>query len=366
MSGFAGSQLPQFPWDTLTAHKETAAAHADGIVDLSVGTPVDPVPERLRAALSAVSERPGYPATHGTPGLREAAVDALRRNHGVVGLDPDAVLPTIGSKELVAWLPTLLGVRAGEAVAIPELSYPTYEVGARMVGAEVVRTDATHTFGPAAPKLMWLNSPSNPTGRVLPAEHLRKVVEWARERGTVIASDECYLGLGWESEPVSVLHPSVCGDSFDGILALHSLSKTSNLAGYRAGFATGDPQLVNALLQLRKHIGMIVPRPVQEAMTAALGDDEHVREQRELYAKRRAVLRPALEAAGFTVEHSEAGLYLWATRGEDAWRTVEWLAGRGILVAPGTFYGPSGEQHVRVGLTATDARVEAAAQRLAG
>lgn len=365
-SSVAGPQLPQFPWDSLTALKETAAGHADGIVDLSVGTPVDPVPEPLRAALSAASDRPGYPATHGTPGLREAAADALRRNHGVVGVEPRSVLPTIGSKELVAWLPTLLGVRPGETVGIPELAYPTYEVGARLVGAEVVRSDATHSFGPAAPKLLWVNSPSNPTGRVLPAEHLRKIVEWARERGTVVASDECYLGLGWESEPVSVLHPSVCGDSFEGVLALHSLSKTSNLAGYRAGFVTGDPQLVGALLELRKHIGMIVPRPVQEAMTAALGDDGHVREQRERYAKRRAALRPALEAAGFTVEHSEAGLYLWATRGEDAWSTVRWLAERGVLVAPGTFYGPSGEQHVRVGLTATDERVEAAARRLAG
>lgn len=366
MSGGPGGapRLPEFPWDTLTARKETAAAHADGIVDLSVGTPVDPVPEPLRAALASVSDIPGYPATHGTPRLRESAVGALQRNHGVVGVEPDSVLPTIGSKELVAWLPTLLGVRAGQTVVIPELAYPTYEVGARLVGADLVRSDATHTLGPAAPRLLWVNSPSNPTGRVLPAEHLRKVVEWARERGTVVASDECYLGLGWESEPVSVLHPSVCGDSFDGILALHSLSKTSNLAGYRAGFVTGDPQLVASLLEVRKHAGLIVPRPVQEAMTAALDDDEHVRDQRERYARRRAVLRPALEAAGFTVEHSEAGLYLWATRGEDSWGTVDWLAQRGILVAPGTFYGPGGAEHVRVGLTATDERIDAAAQRL--
>ncbi len=264
----------------------------------------------------------------------------------------------------MAWLPTLLGVRPGEQVAIPELAYPTYEVGATLAGAETVRTDATHTLGPARPPLLWLNSPSNPTGKVLPIEHLRKVVEWARERGTVVASDECYLSLGWESEPVSVLHPAVCGGSFEGLLAVHSLSKTSNFAGYRGGFVTGDPELVRRLLEVRKHSGMIVPRPVQDAMTVALDDDEHVREQRERYASRRARLWPELERAGFTVEHSQGGLYLWATRGESAWRTVEWLARRGVLVAPGTFYGPGGEQHVRIALTASDERIAAAADRL--
>jgi succinyldiaminopimelate transaminase len=211
---------------------------------------------------------------------------------------------------------------------------------------------------------VWLNSPSNPTGRVLPPEHLRKVVDWARERGSVVVSDECYLALDWETAPVSVLHDSVSGGSHEGLLAVHSLSKSSNLAGYRAGYVTGDPALVARLLAVRKHAGMIVPHPVQAAITAALGDDEHVAEQKARYAARRAVLKPALESAGFTVDHSEAGLYLWSTRGEDAWTTVDWLAERGILAAPGTFYGPTGDRHVRVALTATDERVEAAAKRL--
>jgi succinyldiaminopimelate transaminase len=276
----------------------------------------------------------------------------------------EAVLPTIGSKELVAWLPTLLGVGAADLVVIPSLAYPTYEVGATLAGATVLRADSTVAVGPARPALVWLNSPSNPTGRVLPAEHLRKVVEWARERNTVVVSDECYLTLGWETTPVSVLHPSVCGDSHDGVLAVHSLSKSSSLAGYRAGYVTGDPALVAALLAVRKHAGMIVPHPVQAAMTAALSDDDHVTAQRARFGARRTVLRNALTAAGFTIEHSEAGLYLWATRGEDAWTTVDWLAERGILVAPGTFYGPTGGAHVRVALTATDERVAAAAARL--
>jgi succinyldiaminopimelate transaminase len=352
-----------FPWDSLAEAGSRAKAHPDGIVDLSVGTPVDPVDEFIRAALASVADVPGYPATHGTPELRETVAAALRRRHDVV-VEPDAVLPTIGSKELVAWLPTLLGVRADDVVVVPELAYPTYEVGAKLAGAQVVRTDGLTALGPARPKIVWLNSPSNPTGRVLPVEHLRKVVDWARERGAVVVSDECYLALGWTVEPVSVLHPSVCGGRLDGVLAVHSLSKTSSLAGYRAGFVTGDPALVADLLAVRKHAGMIVPRPVQAAMTAAMADDEHVRAQRDRYAARRAVLLPALRSAGFTVDHSEAGLYLWATRDEPAWETVSWLAERGILAAPGTFYGPTGAAHVRVALTAPDERIAAATTRL--
>ncbi|MGI8310205.1 succinyldiaminopimelate transaminase [Saccharopolyspora hattusasensis] len=360
--GPRGPRLPDFPWDSLAAQTATARSHPDGIVNLSVGTPVDPVPENLQRALSAVADQPGYPATHGTPELREAAVAALHRRHGVSGLVPDAVMPTIGSKELVAWLPTLLGVRPGDIVAIPDLAYPTYEVGAKIVGAEVVRL-APGELPPAGTALLWLNSPANPTGRVLGAQQLADSVRAARELGAVVASDECYLALGWEAEPVSVLHPSVSSD-FRGVLAVHSLSKSSNLAGYRAGFIAGDPDLVARVLELRKHAGMIVPRPVQEAITAALSDDAHVSEQRELYAARRAVLRPALEAAGFRIEHSQAGLYLWATRGDDAWQTVDWLAQRGILVAPGTFYGPAGDRHVRIALTATDEGIAAVAKRL--
>ncbi|QUH00267.1 succinyldiaminopimelate transaminase [Saccharopolyspora erythraea] len=361
-AGRRGPSLPDFPWDSLAGQKARAQAHPDGIVNLSVGTPVDPVPARLREALASVSDRPGYPATHGTPELRAAAVGALERRFGIRGVDPEAVLPTIGSKELVAWLPMLLGVGEGDVVAIPELAYPTYEVGAKLAGATVVRLGPDDPPPPGT-ALLWLNSPSNPTGRVLEAERLRASVRAARELGAVVASDECYLALGWDADPVSVLHPSVTED-LTGVLAVHSLSKSSNLAGYRAGFVTGDPALVKRLLELRKHAGMIVPRPVQEAVTAALDDDEHVRVQRELYAARRAVLRPALEAAGFTVEHSEAGLYLWATRGEPALETVDWLAERGILVAPGTFYGPAGERHVRIALTESDERIDAAAKRL--
>ncbi|WP_232660474.1 succinyldiaminopimelate transaminase [Pseudonocardia sp. TRM90224] len=354
--------LPDFPWDSLADDKARAQAHPDGIVDLSVGTPVDPVAGVVRAALSGpAADEPGYPTTHGPASLREAIAGSLARRFGVV-VDPVAVLPTIGSKELVAWLPTLLGLGAGDTVVIPELAYPTYEVGALLAGAEPIRSDSTTALGPRRVSLVWLNSPSNPTGRVLPPEHLRKVVEWARERGAVVASDECYLSLSDGAS--SVLHPDVSGGSADGLLAVHSMSKSSSLAGYRAGFVTGDPALISSLLEIRKHAGMIVPRPVQAAMEAAATDDAHVLAQAAVYARRRAVLRRALESAGLRIEHSEAGLYLWATAGEHGRSTVRRLAEQGILVAPGEFYGPAGEQFVRVAVTATDERIDAAITRL--
>jgi succinyldiaminopimelate transaminase len=358
------ASLPLFPWDTLADAKAVAAAHPDGIVDLSVGTPVDPVAPLIQEALAAAAAEPGYPATAGTPRLRESAVRALNRRYGVTALPESAVLPVIGSKELIAWLPTLLGLGTGDVVVVPELAYPTYEVGVRLAGAQLVRADSLTQLGPQRPALVYINSPSNPTGRVLGVDHLRKVVGWARERGTVIASDECYLGLGWDTAPLSVLHPSVCDGDHTGLLALHSLSKTSSLAGYRAGLVAGDASLIAELLAVRKHAGMMVPTPVQAAMVAALDDDDHERRQRERYARRRAALSPALRAAGFAIDHSAAGLYLWATRGEPCAASVGWLAARGILVAPGDFYGPSGARHVRVALTAPDDRIAAVVDRL--
>ncbi|NIL56636.1 succinyldiaminopimelate transaminase [Salinispora arenicola] len=359
------TRLPEFTWDALDAAAAVAAAHPGGLINLSIGTPVDPVPPVIRESLADASDAPGYPRTAGSPALRAAIAAWAART---CGADPDrlGVLPAVGSKELVAWLPTLLGIGPQDVVVVPSVAYPTYEDGARLAGATVVRADSLTAVGPnPRVRLVWVNSPGNPTGRVLPAAHLRKVVDWARERGAVVASDECYLPLGWETEPVSVLSPQVCGDSYDRVLAVHSLSKRSNLAGYRAGFVAGDPALVAELLKVRKHAGMIVPAPVQAAMVTALRDEQHATEQRERYRNRRAVLRAAFTAAGFTVEHSEAGLYLWLTRDEDCWATVDWLARRGILVAAGALYGPAGARHVRVALTETDQHVAAVADRLA-
>ncbi|HKX66407.1 MAG TPA: succinyldiaminopimelate transaminase [Intrasporangium sp.] len=365
--------LPDFPWDSLAPHKARASAHPDGIVDLSVGTPVDPTPPFIRTALAEAADAPGYPVTVGTTEVRQAICEWFERRRAVPGLDPSQAIPTIGSKELVAWLPTLLGLGPGDIVGIPEVAYPTYDVGARLAGASSVVAQSLTRLGPltraTTPKLLWLNSPSNPSGQVLGVEHLAKVVSWAREHGVVVASDECYAELDWRPGQLgratpSVLHPDVCGGDHTGLLAVYSLSKQSSLAGYRAAFVAGDAELVGRILEVRKHAGMMMPGPVQHAMTVALRDDAHVADQRDLYGLRREVLLDAVQRAGLRVDHSEAGLYLWATREEDCWVTVSELADRGILVAPGSFYGPAGHQHIRIALTATDERIKAASNRL--
>jgi succinyldiaminopimelate transaminase len=361
--------LPDFPWDRLAPLADRARAHPEGIVDLSVGTPVDPTPELIRGALAAASNAPGYPQTYGTAPLRQAVAGWFARRRGVPELDPDGVLPTIGSKEFVAWLPTLLGLGEGDIVVHPAVAYPTYDVGARLAGATPLPADGTVQVGPASSRvrLIWLNSPGNPTGKVLGVEHLRKVVDWARSIGAVVASDECYAELGWDGIQVpSLLDPRVCGGSHDGLLVVYSMSKQSNLAGYRAAFAAGDPVLIRRLLEIRKHAGMIVPWPVQEALRVGLGDDAHVSGQRARYGLRRELVASALIRAGFEIDHSEAGLYLWATRHEPSWQTVSALAERGVLVAPGEFYGLAGAEHVRVALTATDERIGRLDARLAG
>ncbi|MDO8106881.1 succinyldiaminopimelate transaminase [Isoptericola sp. b441] len=369
--GLLVGDLPDFPWDTLAAQAARARAHPEGLVDLSVGTPVDPTPPRLTAALAAAADAPGYPATHGTAELRAAVARWFDRRRGVPDVEPEAVLPTVGSKELVALLPSLLGLGPGDVVVHPRVAYPTYDVGARLAGARPVPADEVADW-PDGTRLVWLNSPSNPTGTVLGVEALAAVVTAARERGAVVASDECYAMLPWtapwsSSGVPSILDPRVAGGSHDGLLALYSLSKQSNLAGYRAAFVAGDPALVGGLLQARKHIGMMVPGPVQQVMLEALDDDEHVAVQRERYARRRAALVGAFRQAGYRVEPSPAGLYLWVRAdGQDGWATVADLAAQGILVAPGSFYGAAGAQHVRAALTATDEAVARAVARLSG
>nr|WP_218886396.1 succinyldiaminopimelate transaminase [Kineococcus aurantiacus] len=370
--------MPDFPWDSLAAAKARAAAHPGGIVDLSVGTPVDPTPQVVADALRSAADAPGYPQTYGTAPLREAVAAWFARRRGVPSLDPDGVLPTVGSKELVAWLPFLLGLGEGDVVAHPSVAYPTYDVGARLaratpLGADTVEELEAAWAAGARVRLLWLNSPANPTGAVRSAAELAALVAWARAHDVVVASDECYAELGWGPRHdttagglvASVLDPRVCGDDHTGLLVAYSTSKQSNLAGYRAAFLAGDVALVRELLELRKHAGMIVPWPVQVALRAALSDDEHVAVQRERYRARRDTLREALQRAGFRIDASEAGLYLWSTRDEPARTTVDLLADRGVLVAPGDFYGPPGARHVRVALTGSDERVAQVPGRLA-
>ena len=370
-----GLDLPDYPWDTMAPYRATAEAHPEGLINLSIGTPVDPTPSVIRDALADATDAHGYPTTHGTLTLRQAIVDWFDRRRGVPGLTTDQVMPTIGSKELVAWLPFLLGLGEGDVVVRPTVAYPTYDIGAQLAGATPVAADSLDELDEATRarvRLVWINSPANPTGIVRDVDELKKIVEDARALGAVVASDECYAELGWGEwdaarggKPVpSVLDPRVCGENQDLVLAAYSLSKQSNFAGYRGAFIAGDTAIMANLVNSRKHAGMIVPAPVQVAMTAALSDDEHVEAQKDLYRARRETLLPALEGFGLTVKHSEAGLYLWATAGEDTWATVQRFADKGIVIGPGVFYGTAGEGYVRIALTGSDDDISRAAARL--
>lgn len=356
--------LPDFPWDALAPYRERARSHSSGLIDASVGTPIDNTPAVAREALAGASNAPSYPLTAGTESLRLAIASWWERRRATGPLTTFQVLPTIGSKEMVGLLPTILGLGPSDTVVIPRIAYPTYAIGAHVVGARIVEEDDPDQW-PEGAALIWLNSPSNPTGQVLDRAYLSRAIAKARQLGAVLVSDECYAEMPWDVPEVpSLLDTAVTGGDVTGLLALYSTSKQSNLAGYRAAIMAGDQALIGRVLEVRKHLGLIPPAPIQAALEAVLGDDQHVAIQREIYRARREIVRPALADAGFTLDHSEAGLYLWATRDEDCWDTVSWFADRGILVTPGSFYGSAGSKHVRVALTITDNQCEDLAARL--
>jgi succinyldiaminopimelate transaminase len=335
---------------------------------------VDPTPDFIQSALIAASNAPGYPLTIGSPELREAIRSWAINVLGVQG-DFD-VLPSIGSKEVVA---NLASQMESSSVLYPEIAYPTYLVGALLAGAQHEAVGPDPTIWPSA-ELVWVNSPSNPTGRIAPESELRAVIDYSRKTGAIVASDECYLHFpgsftknientenaeieaSESSQPQSILRVAA-GDNRN-LLTLHSLSKRSNLAGYRGGVIIGDPALIAKIREVRKHAGLIVPAPVQAAMIAALGDEKHVRIQAERYINRRAAMTAALQNLGFVIDHSEAGLYIWCSRGEADLDSVQFLAELGILVTPGRFYGDRGKKHVRVALTATDPQIASAVNRM--
>jgi len=358
--------LPEYPWQKLKPYRAIAERHAKGIVDLSVGSPVDPTPEVIQKALDSSTNAPGYPSTAGSPEFRAAVSEWFKRRRGVT-VTADQVMPNIGSKEFISFLPLMLGLTKGDVVIQPSVAYTAYVVGAALAGAEIISEDDPAKW-PANTKLVWLNSPGNPDGRVLDVDHLKAAVDRARELGAVVASDECYAELGWgrwEEELIpSVLDPRVSGGNDKNLLAIYSLSKQSNLAGYRAAFAAGDLELIKGLVNLRMHSGLMMPTPVQNAVIAALGDEAHVQAEKAIYRKRREVLLEAVKAYGFEIAESQAGLYLWATLGEDCWVTVNRMAELGILVVPGEFYDANGSQFVRFSLTATDNDIAEGAARL--
>ncbi len=350
------SPLPDFPWDALAPYGEIARKHPLGIIDLSQGTPVDSTPEFIQSKFRESSDSPRYPVTAGTQELREAMRSWALNHLGVTG-DFD-VLPLIGSKELVAWLPTIL---ESKNVLIPEVAYPTYNVGAIIASAQAITVPIDAANWPEA-HLAWMNSPSNPTGQVHSDAQIESAINWSRKNNSILVSDECYLDFGDSAHGKSIL--AIAYGNNTNLLAVHSLSKRSSMAGYRGAILIGDPKLIATIREFRKHAGMMVPLPVQNAMVVALGDEKHVEQQRTRYNKRRALLAPALKSVGFSIEYSNAGLYIWCTRGEDAWKSVGWLAELGILATPGTFYGEKGASHIRVALTSTDEQIADAVHRI--
>jgi succinyldiaminopimelate transaminase len=359
-------RLPEYPWQKLKPFQAIAEQHAKGMVDLSVGSPVDPTPKIIQDAIRDSTNAPGYPTTGGSLEFRTAVAEWFGRRRGVE-LTVDQVMPTIGSKEFISFLPLMLGIGKGDVIVQPSVAYTAYVVGAALCGAEIISEDDP-TKWPENTKLIWINSPGNPDGRVLDVAEMKAAVSRARELGAVLASDECYAELGWghwaETRIPSVLDPRVCEGSYENLIAIYSLSKQSNLAGYRAAFAAGPEALIKGLVNIRMHSGLIMPAPVQKAVIAALGDEEHVAVEREIYRKRREVLLAAVKAHGFEIAESQAGLYLWATLGEDCWVTVKRMADLGILVVPGEFYEAGGSKYVRFSITATDEKISEGAARL--
>ena len=349
-------KLPDFPWDALAPYSKIAHQHPKGAIDLSQGTPVDSTPQLIQSALIKSADSPRYPVTAGTKELQDAIRNWAINHLGASG--EFDVLPVIGSKELVAWLPTIL---QSKKVIYPEIAYPTYLVGALIAQAEPIAVGIDAQTWPGA-DLAWVNTPSNPTGRVHSEPELRATIKWARENDATLVCDECYIDFGDKETPTSLLRYTD-GDNRN-ILVVHSLSKRSSMAGYRGAFLIGDAKLISQIREIRKHAGMMVPLPIQNAMVAALSDETHVVEQRARYNARRAILAPALIAAGFKIEETAAGLYIWCTRSENCWKSVEWLANLGIVATPGSFYGELGASHIRIAMTATDAQISDAAARI--
>jgi succinyldiaminopimelate transaminase len=375
----AGFVPPPYPHDRLESLRDLARAVPGGMVDASVGTPVDPLPEVARTALvEALPAATGYPPSIGTQALRAAAAAWIDRRLRV-DLEPEQIIACVGTKELVAGLPRMLSLRdpSRDTVLYPAVSYPTYAMGAELAGLRAVPIPVDERWqldlgavasGDAERALVvWLNDPANPTGATSSATELARAVAWARDHGAIVASDECYAEFTFDEHGAPAPPVTALASGAERVLAVHSLSKRSNMAGLRAGFVAGDPELVEYLGEVRKHAGFMVPAPVQAAAAAALGDDAHVEAQRRRYATRRARLLPALETFGLVHDGGPSTFYLWlraANAVATGWELAERLAATGLLVAPGDLYGPAGANHVRLALSLRDPDVEATADRL--
>ena len=371
--GFHSFASP-YDWSRIDSYRRRGEQCPGGLVDLSVGSPVDPVPRSVREALAAAADdgqARGYPKTAGDGLLRQAAADWFRRCRGV---DLDALgadlVPTVGSKEAVALMASLLHLGPGDRVVQPAVSYPTYAIGTQLAGAQVTTVDdpadTDSWVDLPGVRAIWINSPGNPSGRVMDRAGLAKIVQAARSIGATVLSDECYALLDWSGSAQAspcILETEVCGGDASGILCLYSMSKQSNMAGYRAALVAGDAQLVEAMTAYRKQVGLIVPGPVQEAMRAALEDGEAVMAQRDVYARRLHALTEALGAYGYDAVMPQGGLYIWApARSGDCWADMADLSRLGILASPGEFYGDG--RYLRFSSTINDEQLELALGRL--
>ncbi|MBW4029614.1 MAG: aminotransferase class I/II-fold pyridoxal phosphate-dependent enzyme [Acidobacteria bacterium] len=359
---------PPYPYERLDGLRESASRLPGGSIDCSIGTPVDAPPDFVIDELARASGARGYPPSAGTPRLRDAAAGWLHRRFGVE--QPSSELAAcVGTKEFVASLATYLHLRRDDrdTVLYPAISYPTYAMGATLAGlraVEVPLRDGALDLAAVAPDdvrralVLWSNSPSNPTGDL---DDLGAVARWGRENDVLVASDECYADFTWQDHPRSILqHGS------ENVIAVHSISKRSNLAGVRAGFYAGDADVVSYLRLVRQHAGLMVAAPVQAAVAAAYDNDEHVERQRDVYYRRLHVLGEALRAARVRCPAPQGSFYLWCSReGMDGWQLAAWLAEvAGLIVSPGELYGPGGGDFARIAMVQPDDRIELAAQRL--
>jgi len=374
----ASFSLPPYPYDRLGALAEVATAHRGGMVDLSVGTPCDPPPAAVVEALSRSGAERGYPASAGNARLKSAVIGWLARRFAVA-VGADQVAACVGTKEFVASTAWFLRLRSPErdTVLAPAIAYPTYALGAELAGCRTVLVpsapdgsmdfEALSDQDAARAVVLWVNSPANPTGTV---SDLAAAAAFGRAHGIPVISDECYAEFSWSRWPPT----TVLASGTEGVLALHSLSKRSNLAGLRIGCYVGDATLVEYLSEVRKHAGLMAAGPVQAAAAVAWDDDEHVERQRERYRGRLERLAAVLASAGLDAAVPQGGFYLWvpvpaamAGGGDDggAWALARALAETaGVLVSPGDFFGPGGAGHVRIAVVQPDDRLELVAKRL--
>lgn len=353
-----------FPWDSIEKYRKLIK------YDLSIGSPVDEVPESVQNAVAQCLNTNTYPLTSGTKELRETIANWLKTVRNVKNISYEDIIPTIGSKEAVAFLPMMLGVKENDIIVRPSKAYPTYDIGALACGAQIISSDNIHDWCDDQSicqrvKLIWVNSPNNPTGRILSIDELKEIVTLARKINAVVVSDECYALFNWQSQSFkpapSILDDEVSNGNFDNLLMLYSLSKQLNMAGYRSAFMAGDKNLIRQILHIRKQTGLIMPQIIQNATIAALMDQKATDKQLNLYYQRYLKLKSAFIKAGYDVEYSDGGLYLWvniSAKHQNCMEAIEYFANKQILFAPGVFYDKNATNYIRVSLTANDGDIE--------